>query len=497
MESWQTLTQTMKAMMQKYATALLLALATTGSSLAEEAIYSGFDADTEGWGRGWGIEDYTLEWDGAVDSRNSATSGALKITANFTSAASWQELVLQRIADFDFSTYSRIAYDVKADTSLPASADGDYNTTQISLRMPGWSWTGWHTSKQITADGWVHVEELVPSAFSSIIALNIAFGGSDFAGPTTYWLDNVRFISDAVAPAPTVHMAPARPGLEIVATGGQYQRQSLRTVEPKYSWVNSAGAVDYSIDITQAPSKGSPDLFAYLWLIGTETLDPGTSPDWNEPNGIFLEIRQSATGTYNVRLSHKTEAAGAHGTRFEAAGLIAQLNDLGSVTGRWTISMKGAEATLVAPDGTRLSGLLPEDKLTGFANVFPHVGVQLDNTVAKNQSFTFGRLRVQGSNADFTANLDADFSTMTSLDTEVWRNVAMDGSGIQLVPASTVYKISWDAPATGYSLRTKSTLTGAWTNPGLPVVSVGPRKVTYVPTSALPSADAGFFGAQN
>jgi hypothetical protein len=486
----------MKTNTRAWRAAVVLALSGSTFLCAEDYIYSGFDLDTEGWVRGWGINDFALEWDGTVDSKNNAASGSLKITANFTASTSWQDLVLQRISDFDFTSYSKIAYDVKADTNQPASTDGDYNTTQISLRTPGWAWTGWHTSKQVTADGWVHVEEIVPSAFNAIIALNIAFGGSDFNGPVTYWLDNVRFVSETVGPAPTIQMSAVRPGLEIIGTGGQYQRQSVRTTEPKYSWVNSAGAVDYSMDIVQAPPAGSPDLFAYLWLIGTETTDPGTSPDWNEPNGIFLEIRQAANGSYSVLLSHKTEAAGAHGTRFEAAGVLARMENVPSVTGRWTVSMKGAEATLIAPDGSRITGLLPADKLAGFANVFPHFGVQMDNTIARNQAFTFGRFAIQGTNPDFNSNLSQDLTAIESLNTEVWRNVAQDTSGVQPVPTGTLYKISWDAPATGYSLRSKSSLTGAWIDPALPVFSVGGRKVTHVRTSNLPSADAGFFAVQ-
>ena len=487
----------MKTMNRSVARAITLALLGSAPlAHAEDYIYSGFDADTEGWGRGWGIENYVLEWDGAVDSKNNASSGSLKITANFAASNNWQELVLQRIADFDFSNYVKVAYDVKVDAASTPSANGDFNSTLLSLRVPGWAWGGWHTSKTITPDGWVHVEELVPSAYNAIIAMNISFAGGDFAGPVTYWLDNVRFVSDTVAPPPTVALGSATAGLEIFATGSQYQRQSVRTLEPKYSWVNSAGAVDYSLEIVQAPPAGSTDLFAYLWLIGTETADPGTSPDWNEPNGIFLEIRQVANGTYSVRLSQKTEAGGAHGTRFEAAGLLAQLDGVSSAVGRWTVSMKGAEATLIAPDGSRTTGQLPADKLAGFANVFPHFGVQMDNTVAKGQSFTFGRFQIQGANADFTENLNANLRTATELNTEVWKNVAQDTSGVVFAPANVAYKVSWEAPATGYSLRTKATLNGPWTDPALPVLSIGGRKLTYVPASALPSANAGFFAVQ-
>lgn len=477
--------------------AALALAASTGLVRSEDDIYSGFDLDTEGWGRGWGVGDFTLDWDATVDSKGDPNSGSLKITVNYPTSTSWQEFNLQKALGFDFGTYSKIAYDVKVDAATStATANGDFNITQIALRGPGWSWNGWHTTRPLVAGEWVKVEELLPSGFSSIVALNLGFAGGDFVGPITYWLDNVRFVSDTVAPPPIVAVEPSAPGLEVAATGSQYQRQSIRSAEPKYSWTASAGPVRYSFDVVRGPGPGSPDHFVYLWLIGTESADPGGSPDWNEPNGIFLELRQAASGTYTALLSHKTDAPNAHGTRFDAAGLLGRIENIPSIVGRWTVVMQGANATLVAPDGREAAGQLPAEGLGGFANVFPHLGAQMDNTTAKNKSVTFGRLRIQGDNADFASNVDVAFDQWTSFDEAQWKNVAQDSSGIQVVPAGTVYKFSWDAPATGYSLRTKATLTAPWADPALPVVNVGGRKVTYLPASKRPSADAGFFAVQ-
>lgn len=478
--------------------AVALALAAMGVAVrAEDYLYAGFDQDTDGWGRGWGVGDYTLDWDGSTDSKGDPGSGSLKITVNYPASTSWQEFNLQKALGFDFGAYSKIAYDVKVDAATStATANGDFNITQIAMRGPGWSWNGWHTTKSLVAGEWTKVEELLPSAFSSVVALNIGFAGGDFVGPITYWLDNVRFVSDTVAPPPVVAVETAVAGLEVVATGSQYQRQSLRSVEPKYSWVGSTGAVRYSFDVAKGPGAGVTDHFVYLWLIGTESADPGGSPDWNEPNGVFLELRQGANGAYSGLLSYKADAPNAHGTRFDAAGVLARIEGIPSIVGRWTVVMKGADATLVAPDGREATGQLPADKLAGFANVFPHLGAQMDNAMAKNRSVTFGRLRIQGEAADFANNVDVNFAELSSIDAGAWKNVAQDASGLQLVPGGTVYKFSWDAPATGYALRSKASLTAPWADPGLPVASVGGRKVTYVPASKLPSADAGFFAVQ-
>jgi len=489
--------KTMNRLTAQRACIAAIAASSTFGAHAEDYIYAGFDLDTEGWTRGWGVGDFTLDWDGSTDAKGDPNSGSLKVTVNYPASASWQEFNLQRALGFDFATYSKIAYDVKVDAATStATSNGDFNITQIAMRGPGWSWNGWHTTKPVVAGEWTKVEELLPSGFSSVVALNIGFAGNDFVGPITYWLDNVRFVSDTVAPPPAIAVEPAVAGLEVVATGSQYQRQSLRSAEPKYSWAASSGAVRYAFDVVKGPGAGATDHFIYLWLIGTDAADPGGSPDWNEPNAVFLELRQAANGTYTALLSHKTEAPGAHGTRFDPAGVLARMQGLPSVVGRWTVVMKGTLATLVAPDGAEASGELPADSLGGFANVFPHLGAQMDNAIAKNRSVTFGRLRIQGDAADFQGNADVNFADLASLDPAIWRNVAQDTSGIQLVPGGTAYKFSWDAPATGYSLRSKASLAGAWTDPGLPVVGVGGRKVTYLPASKLPSSEAGFFAVQ-
>ncbi len=74
--------KTMKKLIVGRACLAALALSTTSGIRAEDYIYSGFDLDTEGWARGWGVGDFTLDWDASTDAKGDPASGSLKITVN-------------------------------------------------------------------------------------------------------------------------------------------------------------------------------------------------------------------------------------------------------------------------------------------------------------------------------------------------------------------------------------------------------------------------------
>ena len=60
---------------------------------------------------------------------------------------------------------------------------------------------------------------------------------------------------------------------------------------------------------------------------------------------------------------------------------------------------------------------------------------------------------------------------------------------------STVWLLSWTLPDTGFSLGSKAKLApGEWTDPGLTnTFRVGNNRNVFVPASALPSANSGYF----
>lgn len=483
----------------------LFALAYTSStrlSLAQDFIVSAFDFDTEGWSFAFGVSG-TATWDPMVDADGNPASGSLYYTASYANSPNgWQDSNLQRLVSVVTGDYETIAYDVKVDVANSSlSAGGNYEGCTLVLRGNDVNWTEvGHT--QLNNGDWNHVEAAIPVAATMLTwGMNLRFFPNpnesptnyNFIGPISYWIDNIKFIAPtAPPPPPTMKIEPAGPGLELIASAsGQYQRQAIRTLDPFYTWVNSTGAVSYALTILKPPPPGSEGFGTHMFLVGTDNLDPGSDADYNEPNAIFLEIQQQADGAYQASLRYKTNAPGSHGIRYTPEGLLAILNNLPG-TGTWTVTLNQTAVTLTAPDNTSTNGMLPADALPLFANLFVHLGVQPNDFGHINKSATLSRFQITGA-PDFVYPLDQMFTAQDVLDTAVWTIRAEDAGGIQPHPTTTAYRLSWNLPASGFELRSAPSLPPSWTDPGLPAVNAGARRLTFVTAAALPSPNGGFF----
>ena len=89
--------------------------------------------------------------------------------------------------------------------------------------------------------------------------------------------------------------------------GAQYQRQSIRTKNPAYSWVGASDPVTYSFTIGNYPGRTYSGFQTHLFIVpGSNLPTYETSPDWNEPNVIFLQIANNADGTAYGAFRYKT-----------------------------------------------------------------------------------------------------------------------------------------------------------------------------------------------
>jgi len=92
--------------------------------------------------------------------------------------------------------------------------------------------------------------------------------------------------------------------------------------------------------------------------------------------------------------------------------------------------------------------------------------------------------------------VDEVFTSQSTLNTNVFVVSADNPAGVQMRPTNTVYRLSWDATASGFALYSATALTGSWSSPGLPAVTARERYVTFLPVTALPSVGAGYFRLQ-
>ena len=467
-----------------------------------------FDTGDQGWAFNFGSASGFAAWDNAEDAGGNPNSGSLYCTGSFASNATqyaWQDCAFQRwnMSLPTLAHYDKIALDIKVDAANSIlSAGGNYEGVSVVLRGTDIDWTeiGPFTISA-TNTNWVHFEATLPQPLpTNLVGMNLYFRPSphdfNYRGEINYWIDNIAFVVVTnPPPPPTLAIKQALPGLELNACGsGQYQRQSIRTLDGNYNWVSAPGAVTYSMTINEGLSAQAAGMMAYMFLIGTSNPDPAPDGDYSEPNGIFLEMHEQTNGLCTATLTYKTNAPGSHGIRYTTNGLLAVVTNQPMV-GTWSLTLNQTNFGLSTPGGTITNVTVAPEVLTEFSDsLFAYFGVQPNDLVNLNQYVTLSRARISG----VSPAVDELFTSQSSLNTNVFVVRAQNPAGIQMRPPNTVYRLSWSTPATGYKLRSTASLSPppTWSSPGLPAIIAGTRILTFLPSTSLPSAGKGFFRLQ-
>jgi hypothetical protein len=309
-------------------------------------------------------------------------------------------------------------------------------------------------------------------------------------------MDNILFL--VATNRPSLAIDKALPGLELNACAATaFQRQSIRTTNGAYGWVGRPGTVTYSMTINEGLSAQAAGMMAYVFLIGTGNTNPSPSADWDETNGLFLEIEQQANGLCDASLLYKTNAPASDGIRYTPEGVLAVIAGVPMV-GTWSLALNvsgnAAQASLSAPGGASTNFTLPAGLVQEFTGspVFAYFGVQPNLVANFNQHVTLSRAQISG----VAAPVDQVFTSQNTLNTNVFVVSADNPAGVQMRPTNIVYRLSWDAPASGFALHSTDSLIGSWSNPGLPLIAARERYVIFLPGTSLPSAGQGYFRLQ-
>jgi hypothetical protein len=461
-----------------------------------------WDTDVQGWDvagcTGWndaGVSNY-VSWDGSLDGGGFATSGSLRIDGTFTNAGACHIQTCKSLSNF--SPYTAMGLDVYVATGSSKTPSGDFGTLDIRLRTGNWDWPGVVVQfPAITNEGWTHFQANIPTTTAT------NFSGVDLEWATTYadsslthtiWVDNMIFLGFAAPPpAPRVLLEASEPGLEVVTAGsGDYSRKNIATVAglaPNLPWINSTGAVTYSMTVNESVQPGAADTnnaFALnIMLSGTASTTIGPSPDWNEPNGLFMEARATTNGTFNVDVRYKTNAPGSHGIRFTPQGLLIQTNtSLRSLVGTWALTLSNNVVWLAAPGGITAQGAVTADIPPLFGpNLFALFGAQ--PYTFKDRKTSLSRVHIYGG-PDFTGEVDQNFTQQAALDSTFLQTLEEDPGGIHLKPTNTVWRVSWTIPDTGFQLYSSPTMAPlSWTLSPFSPISVGARRATFIDSSSV------------
>ncbi|HUR45924.1 MAG TPA: hypothetical protein VMZ27_08640 [Candidatus Saccharimonadales bacterium] len=495
--------------LKKTALPLLLAaswLSSPGVATAtDDYVVDTFDsaASASGWSRWWGSAPQTYTWDGTVDANGSATSGSLKVTVDFNRASYGGDNQFAAVRGFpvmDGAKYSNLVFDILWDPSSPQRAD-DFGWFEPMLRNSDYSQNNLPPFGVTKTPGWIHVVlPINPAApkLSTVTGVALKMWAGDatagFTGRATFWVDNVKFIGipdTVVTPPPTLGAKKPIPGLNIFASapGAQYQRQSIRTKSAAFSWVGAADPVTYSFTIADYPSGTYSGFQTHLFIVpGSNLPTYETSPDWNEPNVVFLQVANNADGTGYASFRYKTNQPSGNSMLF-GAGTIASIGTP-DVRGTWNLTFNpDGQISLTAPGGANTNFTMPPDAVSLFSGpAYAYLGVQPNVLSSIGQSAVIRSFYITG----VATPVGETFGGL-SLDPDTWEKIADDTSGLMVLPLDAALWLSWTLPDKDFSLQYFEDITYpgdaiAFSGTG---VQIGDKKRLLLRQQDLPASSTG------
>jgi hypothetical protein len=499
---------------------LALALSASVAQAIDDRIIGVFDSDIEvadgSYGE-WpaGSSSHTLEW-ATEDADGSSTSGSLKFIVNWTGTVpGWNDskVAFRDAGKGDFTwpgidcrSYVNLEWDVKVDiANSHITGDGNYGAIQIVCQ--GWEGAnnnpntlGWvslgNSIPVANKSGWQHMKVALLDYPYNLNKLVFNFNSGSATNTITYLIDNVKLTAPP-QPPPSLWTEKAVPGLALVAaSGGQWDRQNIRTIGTNYSWVGRPGPVSYSIEVAKHATVDNFRLHMFL-VPGISNPTRGDS-DWHETNCLMVAINSNPNGGSWATINCKVNAEDSNGRQFEDAATGGGY--LGGIwankaAGIWTLTLSQDNIiVLTTPDGTSLSNTIPAaiiDVWKTYSELQYAVGVMPGNAAYVGQRVMLKSVKVTGAAGP---DINANFLT-GSLDTNVWSIVANSPTyGVQQIPQDAVYWVNWTLPANGYRLQATTALSPAsWASLPVSGFNAGNNRYTVLRQGDLPGANAGFF----
>jgi hypothetical protein len=327
-----------------------------------------------------------------------------------------------------------------------------------------------------------------------------------------YWIDNVWLeynTNTAPPPPPTLTLNPNRDhkGLKLVdSASGQYPRQNVATdmaTGNDYGWIGKgATPVSYKLTIADYPPAADSAFQAHIFL--TPTYGTENSPDWDQPDVIFVQISQSTAGVATATFRYKTNQPGDNKMMYNAnpangpVGVLATLASATGPLGTWTLSfMNDTNITLNAPDGSTTNFNMTADAaaLFGTAPVRAYFGNQPNDTSYRGVFTTFSRVQISG----VAMPIDDSFpgpgiNQDPSVVTWQWVVQADDPNGVWVSSGLNPYAVNWTIPDFGFSVQVSPNLkTNSWTSlTGTNLLNLGSIKSIEIPPAELPAGPTAY-----
>jgi len=359
-------------------------------------------------------------------------------------------------------------------------------------------------------------------------------------GTFAFWVDDIQFEgSGAPPPPPTVNqLSQATPGLNVFfSTSGLYDRHEAVLRDTDVSWIGTAtpaNPVTYSFNISGFPNDSSGSAEAYMFILpNIQNLD--NAPDWNQANCIIVYVQSNGKGTATMHFQYKINEAynnamyNGGSQTIALAGvstntyyytnapgrlvytqispgvtnISAETGELGNITnpvpfGTWTVKFTSdTNVTLITPSGTSTNFTIPAYNISTLAPagapVTVYLGGQPNNDLGLYQSVAYSSFAISNVSTPFTDNF-LDDSVLDT--TNSWNTSPSSGaSGVLVVPAGSLYWMSWALPANGYSAVVSSNLLAplSWNAPVNKNIFVMNGNAMQIISSNDVSGKAAFF----
>ena len=498
------------------------------ASQPQDYIIDTFDdfSSEAAWRRWWGSAQQEYVLDFSQDANGSPNSGSLMAIITFDLQAYPGDNQFALLRDFpngdvlDGSKYLALAFDIRWDPQSPKRPSGDYGYLEYGFRLTDWSqiWLGGTNVTEEFTQGWKHIEVPIDPATPKIdqlagVVFKMWAGGNDgLTGQTVFWLDNVKLIANPnpQIPPPKLSLSRATPGLLLCASapGQQWQRQSIRTVLDKgdgtsrdFRWVHRGQPVSFSLTIRSFPGPEYSGFQAHLFLVPDLDLPYGpddASIDWNAPHVVFFQITSDNQGQGIGRFMYKVNEPSGNSMLWNtnaADGPVGTLLILTNSTpiGTWTVTFQDdTHVQVTAPDGTQGEAVIPQKDLSYFDHpLFAYFGIQPNHLDYIGLSAVFGKIQITG----VPDPIQDDFS-QASLNDNLWKVVAADPNGIQVIPSEAQWQLGWSLPDVGFQMEvTTNLITGPWTPLDLitNAMTCGKQRMIFLPPSDLPEGNQAFF----
>jgi hypothetical protein len=480
------------------------------------------DTSTAGFWGWWGGIQKDVTWDATKDANNDPASGSVKLSIVFDNQNSDNQysigMSLAGMGSYNGSLvaspvdYSAIEFDIlwdPANTVTPEQINGGADSGfNMGILPPDWSQDFLSPAPILTgAATWQHVVVPIPvskAPFAGLIFKKWQPGGGDatgLSGTFNVWIDNIVLIaSDAPPPVPTMTIKKSDvKGLKLTANGtGQYQRQNIAATSAEAQstwWIDNPNPVTYTMNIVDAPQI--PGFQNHLFLSADS--GGGNSPDYSDPNVVFLDIRRNADATGNATFRYKVNQPNGNAMIY-GTGAIASLGTTTTI-GTWSLKFQNnTNITLTGPDGSSTNFNMSATDAEYFrpsVGMTASFGVQPNQTDLIGQSSTFGEFKIT---SGATTVLDDPFTTVYNggqgpVNPDLWTRRMENTAGIAILTGSG-YFVSWGVPDVGYSLLASSNLNSSWYDLAVPTTQAGSTKSAFVASTNLPAGNTGFFVLQ-